>query len=434
MKVVFFDYWTRGLPHQILPLNRILVDRDFESILVHLGSWRDKSVKIEETIDNLHCRDIKYYDNDIRKALVVEKPKVVYVLNMGGPIDKLVNRICRNLNIKTVFLMHGVMPTGLDQIQERRDINKGFGFLHRLSKGLKYYKVYKFYGREIFRYNFLELFYPKTYGQLVQMLFSPGSMYTNPYVDRDLHTDRVLVYSKLYVQEYLNNMQVPIDKINVVGNPNLDSILSLVNSKNSTERINSYYKSLGIPTNKPLLVFLADGLYSFEGIFNKEDWLNELKDVAALAEEIGWTLILKLHPSSDRKEVTDFLKTMINLHIFQMEVDLSIVAGCQAAIGHVSSTLIVPITLNIPVFIPRWTKVYAEFDFYISNGIAIPCNSIDELKKFLLSIERGKKFESLGRTQYIDNCIGPLDGFAWEKVAKEIEVLCYNSCNEESDI
>ncbi|NQU35272.1 MAG: hypothetical protein HQ521_18755 [Bacteroidetes bacterium] len=424
MKVLYFDYWTKGLPHQILPLDRILANKGIDRILVHLGSWRDKSVKVEETIENLHCRDIKYYDNDIRKALVVEKPKVVYVLNMGGPMDKLVNRICRNLKIKTVFLMHGISPVGLDLIKQKKKENKAYSILYRLSKGFKYYKVYKMYGREILRYDFQELFISKTYGHLIQMIFSPGSMYLTPFIDRDLHTDRVLVYSKLFKEEFVKNMKVPIAKINIVGNPNLDTILKLRNSKNSKDRIDQYYKNLGLPVNKPMLIFLVDGLFALEESFVMQDWLNELKEVAGIADEIGWTLILKLHPSNDRQLVSDAMEAMHNVHIFQMEVDLSIVAGCQAAIGHVSSTLTIPIALHIPVFIPRWTKVYAEFDYYISNGAAIPCNSIIELRNFLVSIEKGKKFESSERNQFIDNCIGPLEGCTWEKVANEIEMLC----------
>lgn len=423
MKVLYFDYWTKGLPHQILPLDRILASKGFDRILVHLGSWRDKSVKDEENVEGLLCRDIQYYGNDIRNAMVVEKPKVVYVLNMGGPIDKLVNRICRNLKIKTIFLMHGVLPTGLDLIQGKKMVNKGFSILYRLSKGFKYYKVYKMYGREILWNDAIELFKPKTYGHLMQMIFSPGSMYTTPFVDRDLHTDRVLVYSKVFKEEFVKNMQVPLEKINVVGNPNLDPVLQLANAGDFRHRIDKYYNNIGITDHKPLLIFVVDGLFDFKGSFSKNDWLNELKEVAGIADELGWRLILKLHPSNNRKEVADCFRTMHNVYIFQMEVDLSIVAGCQAAIGHISSALTIPIALNIPVFIPRWTKVYAELDYYISNGAAIPCYSIEELKNYLVSIEKGKKFESHERKQFIDNYIGPLDGCSWERVAKEVDIL-----------
>jgi len=423
MKVLYFDYWTNGLLHQILPLDKILTNKGLDSILVHLGSWRDKSVKEEEIIDGLLCRDIKFYGNDIRNAFVVEKPDVVYVINMGGPIDRLVNRICRNLKIKTIFLMHGVLPTGLDLIQEKKNVNKSYSILYRLSKGIKYIKVYKMFGREILKNNFTELFMPNIYGHLIQMVFSPGSMYTSPYVDRDLHTDRVLVYSNLYKEEFMNNMKVPLGKINVVGNPNLDSIIKLKNSVNYKDTIDSYYSSLNIPTNKKLLIYLLDGIPMFEGLFSKQDWLNELLDVAKIAEELDWALILKLHPSNDRNEITNYLQSVKNVYIFQMEVDLSIVGGCKAAIGHISTTLNVPIAINIPVFIPRWTKVYAEYDYFISNGAAMPCYTIKELKEYLISIDKEHFIELPQHNIYTEKCIGPLDGCTWEKVANEIEML-----------
>lgn len=424
MKILYFDYWTKGLPHQILPLDRILAGKGFDRILVHLGSWRDKSVKEEENIEGLLCRDIKYYGNDIRNAMVIEKPKVVYVLNMGGPIDRLVNRICRNLRIKTIFLMHGVLYSRTDLIRERERVNKGVSFLDRLLKGFKYYKVYKMYGREILKNDVLELFKPKMYGHLIQMIFSPGSMYTTPFVDRDLHADRVLVYSKVFKEEFVKNLQVPSEKIQVVGNPNLDAVLQLVNGRNSIGEIEKYYKEIGIPNDRPLVIFLVEGLDSDKGSFNKHDFLHELKEIAEIADELGWRLILKLHPSNNRKEIETFLLKMHNIHIFQMEVDLSIVAGCQAAIGHISSALAIPVALKMPVFIPKWTKVCAQFDCYISTGTAVPCYSIEELKTNLVSIEKGKQFESPERKQFINNYIGPLDGCSWERVAKEIEVMC----------
>ena len=101
MKILYFDYWTKGLPHNILPLDGLLREEGFERILVHVGSWRDHSVKQEEIICGLLCRDIGYYGGNLRKMLIEESPDAVYVLNVGGTLDRLVNRVCRNLGIKT---------------------------------------------------------------------------------------------------------------------------------------------------------------------------------------------------------------------------------------------------------------------------------------------------------------------------------------------
>lgn len=420
MKILYFDYWTKGLPHNILPLDRLLSEAGFERIMVHLGSWRDPSVKNEEIIDGLLCRDIRYYGDNLRKIFYTEKPDAVYVLNVGGTIDRLVNRICRNLKIKTIFLMHGIMPLGKNISVEKQRLNKGFTFSKRLFKAPKYMRLYKYYLGEIVRINLFELFDPRIYGHMLQMIFSPGSVYSDPWIDKDLYPDLTLLYSETYRKLFEGKMKFNPNSIKVVGNPQLDPVFQIANASDSRERISNLYSSLRISLGKPLLVFLVDGLDTGLSSFSEEDWLEELKEVASAVRSFGGRLILKLHPTNHREKVERAFRSVSDVHILQTETDLSIVIGAMAVIGHISSALIIPIALNIPVLIPRWSKVYRDYDYFISNGAAIPVESVGELGNYFNVISNGNYIEPPRRIQFVKNYVGFIDGNSWNRAAEEL--------------
>lgn len=420
MKILYFDYWTKGLSHNILPLDKLLSKSGVDRIMVHLGSWRDSSVSNEEVIEGLKCRDIRCYGGSLRRMLMEERPDVVYVLNVGGVVDRLMNRICRNLHIRTVFMMHGIPPLGGNVAVEKKRLNKAFTLFKRLSKVPKYAMVYTQYLGEIARKNPLEIARPRTYAHLVQMLISPGSMYSDPCIDKDLYPNTALVYAKVYKKFYEERMQFdPIATI-VVGNPNLDPVLSLASAPDSRARVSSLYEKLGIPLDKPIFVFLVDGLDDGLSTFTEEDWLNELKDVTDAVLAFGGRLILKLHPTNKKQLVQGLLGSVPGVHILQNEVDLSIVVGATATVGHISSALVIPLALNIPVFVPQWSKVYRDYDYYVSNGAAVPVVSVSDLIDKLHSVARGNAFDAVARQRFIEDYIGFADGKSWARIASEI--------------
>jgi hypothetical protein len=420
MKILYFDYWTKGLPHNILPLDRLLSASGFERVMSHVGSWRDPSVRDEEVIDGLLCREIRYYSGSLRKMFVTEKPDVVFVLNVGGTLDRLVNRICRNLSIKTVFLMHGVLPLGNNIDVEKQRLNKAFTIAKRISKAPKYLRIYRRYLSEIARTNPVELFAPGTYGHIFQMIVSPGSVYSDPWIDKDLYPDLALLYSEAYRKVFEERWKFPPGAIRVVGNPQLDPVFQLANAPDSRERISNLYSSLGIPLDKPLVVFLVDGLDSGRSTFNEDEWLEELQEVASAVRAFRGRLILKLHPTNNRRKVERAFRSVSDVHILQTETDLSVVLGATAAIGHISSALTIPIALNIPVLVPQWSNVYKKFDYYLSNGVAIPANTSKELEDILILITKGKRFTSPRHNDFVREYVGMRDGNTLNRIATEI--------------
>ena len=423
MKILYFDYWTKGLPHNILPLDRLLAARGFERVMVHVGSWRDPSVKDEEIIEGLLCRDIRWYSGDLRRVFATEKPTVVHVLNVGGVVDRLVNRICRNLNVKTVFLMHGVMPLGKNINVEKKRLNEGFTIAKRLAKAPKYLKIYAMYLGEVARTSPLELLSPRTYGHIAQMILSPGSVYADPWIHKDLYPDLTLLYSEAYRRHFVETLRFNPDSIRVVGNPQLDPVFQFARASDSQERMSKLYGGLGIPLDKPLVVFLVDGLDSGLSSFTEAEWLEELREVSAVVRSVGARLILKLHPTNSRTKVEAAFQSIPDTHILQHESNLSIVTGAAAVVGHISSSLVIPIALKIPVFVPQWSKVYREYDYYVSYGAALPALTSDTLKRHLRSvIDKTFNYEFNG--SYNAEFVGFSDGTNWERITNEILTFC----------
>jgi len=400
--------------------------------MVHVGSWRDPSVKDEEVVDGLLCRDIRFYGGDLRRVFATERPNATYVLNVGGAVDRLVNRICRNLNIKTVFLMHGVMPLGKNIDVEKKRLNQGFSIVKRLSKVLKYLRIYGLHLGEVARTNFFELFNPRTYGHMIYMIVSPGSVYADPWVDKDLYPDLTLLYSEAYRKHFIERMKFNPDSIKVVGNPQLDPVLQLACSPDSKAQISALYARLGIPGDKPVVVFLVDGLDVALGSFTEEEWLQELRDVAEAVRCFGGHLVLKLHPTNNRSLVEKAFDSFSHVNILQNEVNLSIVLGSIAVVGHISSALMIPVALNIPVLVPRWSRVYSEFDYYISNNVALPVSSSKELVPLLKEISDNRFFSDSCSTEFFKYQITFTDGRSWERIAAEILGILKSKTYDES--
>jgi hypothetical protein len=414
-KILYFDYWTKGFHNNISPLDQIFQGAEVDRIMVHLGSWRVSNKIDQEIIDGLLCCDISRYKNNIRKMLLIERPDVLYTLNVGGVVDRLVNRICRNLDIPVVFMMHGIPPLGSNINIEKKKLNRGYNLVKRLSKAPKYLRIYSQYFYEILSYSPAELFCPSSYKHLIQMLLSPGSVYSDPCKDRDLSPNITLVYAQAYKNFYEERLGFKSECVKITGNPNLDSIFSL-------NRSMQHQSSAA----QRLIIFIVDGMEEgIKGSFTQNDWIQELREVAGVVKAFGGRLIFKLHPSNNRSLVEAEFDGLPFIKVVQDEVDLSIVRDAFAVIGHISSALLVPVALKIPVLVPGWTPIYKDYDYYVANGVATSVNSPEELLSSLRLLASNKNhfFSEEKNVCFSQNYIGPMDGGSWQRVAKEIQSI-----------
>ena len=105
------------------------------------------------------------------------------------------------------------------------------------------------------------------------------------------------------------------------------------------------------------------------------------------------------------------------------EIDLAmLVKFSSAVIGHHSSTMLTPIVLNKPLFIPKWGVMEYLNDRFSKNDVAFPAESPDQLIEYLNDVNN-KKFEmkeTALRTKYFEDFISIKDGKSIKRIVKNI--------------
>lgn len=223
MKVLFFDYWLKGIANfnRLMPeLRRQSLDAEVK--MVHVGSWKEPQESIINEHDGFTSYDISYYNTwSLFKVLKRERPDVVVILNLYYLCDKALIVFCRKLGIKTVYLAHGKFSTITNQ-----------GFSQFLKQDLKRNFTSKIRRDTInMLCNYLEStlleFRPLRFVKsMVAMLRDPASMTLNSTYTDELDADLKLVYYESDRQTLINQRKFPDKNIYVVGNPELDSFVN----------------------------------------------------------------------------------------------------------------------------------------------------------------------------------------------------------------
>lgn len=369
MKIIYFDYWTKGI-HNFVNIDKELKKLGHQTSLFHIGSFRE-SVQRQELLENIECFDISCFDtNIIYKALVKIKPDVIVTLNTTYLLDRALIQACKRLNIKTVFLMHGTRATG-DNLQKAVVAAEGSynSIWKKFDKSLKYFKliipnyVYSLYmteKRKVCNMHFLKVIY--------SYFKNPGkSMYFPAYSDELLH-DKCLVYAKNYI-EYYNSLGYKKENIFVVGNPKQDNLFyKLKMNSFKKEDIPEELHCL-IANEKKYAVYLED---SFPESGNMFGWDNEfrnkhLTDISKKLEKDNIVLVVKLHPATN---INDINITSLNAIILEKAELDTLVFFSAFCIAHISTTVNIPILMGKPILIPKWDKSEYVIDYYTDTNVA----------------------------------------------------------------
>ncbi len=369
MRIVYFDYWTVGV-HNFLYLDQALKPLGHETMLLHLGSFRQPCPKQQE-IDGLLCRDIRYYKTGLLyKALEKIKPDVIVSLNSSDLLDRTLILACKNLHIRTVFMMHGDRAVG-DGIQSviASTANKLNRLTYKLQKGKKYL------GKVIPNYLFSLLKYNKSYLNglhACRVIYSywqdfASAIYFPKYSEELLH-DRCLIYSNRYIP-YFRKLGYPEPAIKVVGNPAHDTLFNRIkNSDFSHNQLPADLSAL-LEQEKRYALYLEDAFveqkYSLE-------WTNEyrnqhLTDIAKVLARKGYELVVKLHPSTDLNQV---VVNGSNVKLYQAADLDALIFFAEFSIGHISTTINRAILLNTPVVIPQWGASNSIVSTHLEQQVA----------------------------------------------------------------
>lgn len=420
-RVVFFDYWTKGIDC-FLPVYERLSRDGYDCLLVHLGSWRDPGVPREEVIEGLTCRDIRFYDGSIRRALIAEEPDVVLALNTTYTVDRIVNRLCRGLGIRTIYMMHGIRAVG-DYLREAiRRTNRHWTGRRRLARVPKYAGISWAYLEAVARTEPLELLSPLTYAHFVQLCLSPGRYLQRPWPHKDIYSDRALVYANVYRDLMVHDVGYPSDRVVVVGNPNLDAAFALLRDRERDGWAQALLRELGVPDGRDAVAYMEDAFVEM-GLWTEAARQEELSQVATAVKEVEMDLVVKMHPSTHAEPMQAAFKADPHVHVV-LKTDLArLVYGCRATVGHYSTTLMLPVVFDRPLIIPGWSKGIEKFDFYVSTGAGMPVATPSELTQVLTNLEGAFADFATGRQSFIERYVTLTDGAAWERIVAEIKSL-----------
>jgi hypothetical protein len=385
-RLLLFDYWAKSDTYKEI-IKRI--DTDIISVnCFHVGSLRERDVKPLFSESGILYKDISHYDtNMILKVFAKERPDIIILLNDNYMLDRAVIMSAKFLNIQTIYLMHGILPTKHNRYYYQNAIK---GNLTGLSKKrlLKYitfilpnYLISNWY------YNPRYIFSLKTYLYLWEYIMSPHkSIIQSRFNGAENKADYAFVYGKIFADIKVEENGYSKNQISIVGNPFMDKTKMMVNSGKyqSSEYLNELKINIGVDRDS-VIVSYYEGAFveaGFKGWTEKSR--NEYIEIfRKICSELGYFLVVKIHPKANSKVIMEYFKRKSNIILLEKYdiTDLSIIS--KAIISEFSTALLIPVYLRKNIFIPRFGISRNIPNYFIKEKVAISCDSEEELKKSL---------------------------------------------------
>jgi hypothetical protein len=410
MKILFFDYWTRGIKH-FSRLKGGLVREGNEVVLLHTGSWRQKDIPKEEMIDGLLCRDISHYNDNLAKALHAEAPDILIGLNYSHLLDRIVIRYCRLMNIYTLHLMHGVRamePQILSmQINTINETNSVWKILKRVIVYSRLLIHYYHSGKKIITPNDLKY--------IMELFVSPGKTLLLPSLTEDIIWNKALVYSISYKKYFVDQIGFKKRDVIITGNPELDNAIKLSNLNNGRESCLKYLRDSKINlshTDNNILLLIDQPLVE-TGLITQEVRINEIKSLAAICDHMKYDLIVKLHPSTVGEPLSNIQEIIPNLHVIKKGNNEKLMLVSRIVAGRSSTLLMMAIILNKPII--QLQRKIGNSNLY--DPIILKTH-IGEMEKILINPEKFyyDAIDKESRAKYIEEKIGPVNGNATDSI------------------
>lgn len=408
-KLLYFDYWPFGV-HQFNHIHKRIVQNNIEVKLVHLASWNNPKTPIHEVAgDGIQTYDISYYGtNFIHRVLESEKPDAVLALNAFLLPDRALFMSCQCLGIKSIYMMHGVLPS--------EESMKGWAERTNTQYKEKRTKVaWKYLKNHIPNYfysglkkNPLFALMASPYSLLLKTFLQPGNYMLIPPPSSELIPDLALVYSKKYCKYFTEKRGFSENKVKIVGDPNLDSIF---NSSAHHQSRTDYLNSNNISTHLPLATYIEDAFVeaNYDG-WTQDSRVAHFKEIEECCCESGYHLVIKLHPTTARSLNVKAFGELRHSSVIEKTNLNQLIEFSDICIGHISTAINLPIVLDKPILIPRW-GISKNIAKYFDSNVVTYCDSLDVFRNML----KQKTFV-YDRTRYIEQEITYTDGRASDRI------------------
>lgn len=414
LKILFFDSWTKGI-HNFAPISADLKNRGIDSLLVHVGSWEhDKNRPLEESIQEVICRDIRYYKtNSIYTLLKIERPNLILILTTNYILDRSVILAARSLCIPSTFLMHGIRETG-DNIRSQKSTPNASLNRQRwtlIGKYIRFILPNYFISGTI--ENKMFPFRIAPYLLILKTFLWPHRYVLYPPPTDEIHCDLALVFGNVYKDLFVNEYGYPPNRIKVVGHPQLDSLIRLMRKPGRNVDKSIFINKYSIRSDRPYCVYLEMGTVE-QGAqgWTTRNRISHLEQIATICNNAGRQLVIKTHPATDEIPIKAHFAQ--NDHVIVIsDVNLNLLLyWSESAIGLGSTTNDLVFCLKKPLLLPAFglSKRMSEV-VYERQPFALLCRSPDELLYYLSHPKESTKLlSSKDSKSYLSDVITFTDG------------------------
>ncbi|HDS08623.1 MAG TPA: hypothetical protein ENN73_00220 [Firmicutes bacterium] len=290
-------------------------------------------VRVWGTIRNLFLgkHGLKYPPRLLRSilknALKKENPDGVLIGNDNIRSLRFIIQICRELKITTFLIQDGLIVPGKIQITESETFSKRFELV---------------------------------FGQYPEPCFYGGG-----------GADHIFVWGKSVKSGLIRNNIDP-NKIHVVGNTKINSLIRITDRDNT-----AYLKSIGLPVNKPFILFATTPLKP-----NGPGTVQELKNtISVITGNLDsfpqLNFVIKIHPRESLDLYRDLIPPVFRskLFLFKDEDIYHLIKGCEIIMTEASTAALEAMVLGKKVVLlnlnRRELSQYSVETVYLKNNVVL---------------------------------------------------------------
>lgn len=401
MKVLFFDYWLKGVANFERLVPEFQKHENIELKMIHVGSWKESQQIIINRHKGFVSYDINYYHTySLYKVLKREKPNVIVMLNLYYLLDKSLVTFCKKLGIKVVYLSHGRLGDDSKQISDflKKDLKQRLLSKIRIDTlaVLYNYMLSTFISGKPLRFV----------RSLYKLCQDPASMTLFSTYTTELAADKILLYYEGDKDILISKRQFPDKNIYVVGNPELDMFIqSPVKDKHL------FCASMKIKPENYLL-YLDDGFVQSR-LMTTEVWYQLMMDLNRICVKHEMKLVVKLHPRTDIDVHRPFFEKNRILALKQVDFK-NIIEHAVAVTSLVSTTISLALIAQKRIISPRW-GAFGDIDINYPSDVICYSYSAEDFENQLLSTESTNI-----STTFISRSIGKVDGCSIKRIINHI--------------
>jgi hypothetical protein len=340
MKILYFDNWDKGY-RNFLRIDSLFKEKGYETLLLHTSSLLESNIETEREFEGLHFRDISYYPTlRLKKIIKQEKPSAIIMLNLSFMIDRAIVKICKELKIKLFHLSHGMLipVDSIDIVKNAIKESGGNNLLSKFNKKNRY---------SLYNYLIELKSIPKTIHFFLNAIRNHTQYTQFPRYTPELEANKSFVFYPSDYDVMVNEFGFPKEKVEVVGNPELDAF------SNSNIKDKKYFckNELKIASEN-YIAYFDDGLSDVHG-WDSEKWMFFLQDLNDIISKNGCQLIIKLHPRRDISNCISFFNKNDIKYISDVDFK-NFIYHSKFVVSHFSSVLVYALLLNKKIKSPRW--------------------------------------------------------------------------------